>query len=131
MKLSTLASLELGILVCQSAIIYERGRRSKSIGGVMKVGIFLTCQYPPGSDRIAAREGQYAMTRLARDRGWDAVATGQHYLSEGVRQLQLIPFLARLAAEAGEMTGIAGVLLTTLHSPVDVAECTASLDAIW
>jgi hypothetical protein len=97
----------------------------------MKVGIFLTCQHPPGSDMVAALEGQYAMTRLARDRGWDAVATGQHYLSEGVRQIQLVPFLARLAAEAGEMTGISGVLLTALHNPVEVAEHIASLDAIW
>ena len=96
----------------------------------MKIGIFLTCQYPPGSDMVAALEAQYVMTRLARDRGWDAVATGQHYLSEGMRQLQLVPFLARLAAEAGEMTGIAGVLLTTLHNPVEVAECIASLAAI-
>ena len=71
------------------------------------------------------------MTRLARDRGWDAVATGQHYLSEGMSQLQLVPFLARLAAEAGEMTGIAGVLLLGLHNPVEVAECIASLDVIW
>src|SRR5437879_10133184 len=97
----------------------------------MKVGIFLTCQHPPGSDMVAALEAQYAMTRLARDRGWDAVATGQHDLSEGVRQVQLVPFLARLAAEAGEMTGIAGVLLTALHNPVEVAEHIASLDAIW
>jgi len=97
----------------------------------MKVGIFLTCQYPPGSDMVAALEAQYVMTRLARDRGWDAVATGQHYLSEGMRQIQLVPFLARLAAEAGDMTGIAGVLLTTLHNPVEVAEHIASLDAIW
>src|SRR5258708_36086776 len=97
----------------------------------MKVGIFLTCQYPPGSDMIAALEGQYAMTRLARDRGWDAVATGQHYLTEGVRQVQLIPMLARLAAEAGEMTGIAGILLAGLHNPVEGAECIASLEAVW
>jgi alkanesulfonate monooxygenase SsuD/methylene tetrahydromethanopterin reductase-like flavin-dependent oxidoreductase (luciferase family) len=97
----------------------------------VKVGIFLTSQHPPGSDIVAALEGQYAMTRLARDRGWDAVATGQHYLSEGVRQLQLIPLLGRLAAEAGEMTGIAGILLAGLHNPVEVAECIASLDAIW
>ena len=97
----------------------------------MKVGIFLTCQHPPGSDMIAALEGQYAMARLARDRGWDAVATGQHYLSEGMRQVQLVPFLARLAVEAGEMTGIAGVLLASLHNPVEVAETIASLDAIW
>ena len=63
----------------------------------MKIGIFLTGQHPPGSDVLAELEGQYAMTRLARDKGWDAVATGQHYLSEGVRQLQLVPFLARNA----------------------------------
>ena len=35
----------------------------------MKVGIFLTNQHPPGTDMVAALEGQYAMTRLARDRG--------------------------------------------------------------
>ena len=97
----------------------------------MKVGIFLTSQHPPGSDIVAGLEGQYAMTRLARDRGWDAVVTGQHYLSEGVRQVQLIPLLGRLAAEAGEMTGVAGILLAGLHNPVEVAECIASLDAIW
>src|SRR5579875_3199862 len=97
----------------------------------MKVGIFLTCQYPPGSDMVAALEAQYVMTRLARDQGWDAVGTGQHYLSEGFSQPQLVPFLARLAAEAGHMTGIAGVLLAALHNPVELAECVASLDMIW
>ena len=97
----------------------------------MKVGVFLTNQHPVGSDMVAALEGQLAMTRLARDRGWDAVGTGQHYLSEGVSQLQLVPFLARLAADAGPMTGIVGVILAGLHNPVEVAECIASLDVIW
>src|SRR5687767_14779583 len=97
----------------------------------MKLGIFVTNQNPLGSDMVSNLEDQYVMTRLARDRGWDAVATGQHYLSEGMSQLQLIPFLARLAAEAGEMTGVAGVLLINLHNPVEVAECIASLDVIW
>ena len=97
----------------------------------MKVGIFLTNQNPLGTDMVSALDEQFAMTRLARDRGWDAVGTGQHYLSEGMSQLQLIPFLSRLAAEAGEMTGVAGVLLINLHNPVEVAECIASLDVIW
>jgi alkanesulfonate monooxygenase SsuD/methylene tetrahydromethanopterin reductase-like flavin-dependent oxidoreductase (luciferase family) len=97
----------------------------------MKVGIFLTNQNPVGSDMVSALEDQYVMTRLARDRGWDAVATGQHYLSEGMSQLQLVPFLSRLAGEAGHMTGVAGVLLLALHNPVEVAECMASLDVIW
>jgi len=97
----------------------------------MKIGIFVTNQNPVGSDMVSALEEQYLMTRLARDRGWDAVATGQHYLSEGMSQLQLIPFLSRLQAEAGEMTGVAGILLLALHNPVEVAECIASLDVIW
>src|SRR3989449_11580213 len=97
----------------------------------MKIGIFLTNQNPVGSDMVSALENQCLMTRLARDRGWDAVGTGQHYLSEGMSQLQLIPFLGRLAAEAGEMTGVAGVLLINLHNPGEGAGCIASLDVIW
>jgi len=97
----------------------------------MQVGVFLTNQNPVGSDLVAALEEQLAMTRLARDRGWDVVATGQHYLSEGASQLQLVPFLSRLAAEAGHMTGVAGVLLIGLHNPVEMAEMVASLDVIW
>ncbi len=97
----------------------------------MKVGMFVTNQNPPGTDMVAALEEQYVMVRLARDRGWDGICTGQHYLSEGMSQLQLIPFLARLAAEAGEMMGIAGVWLAGLHNPVETAECMASLDVIW
>jgi alkanesulfonate monooxygenase SsuD/methylene tetrahydromethanopterin reductase-like flavin-dependent oxidoreductase (luciferase family) len=97
----------------------------------MKIGVFLTNQNPVGSDMVSALEDQYVMARLARDRGWDAVATGQHYLSEGLSQLQLIPFLARLSAEAGHMTGVAGVVLIGLHNPVELAECMASLDVIW
>jgi hypothetical protein len=61
-------------------------RRSDRNEARVKIGIFLTGQHPPGSDIVAELEGQYAMARLARDRGWDAVATGQHYPSEGGRQ---------------------------------------------
>jgi alkanesulfonate monooxygenase SsuD/methylene tetrahydromethanopterin reductase-like flavin-dependent oxidoreductase (luciferase family) len=97
----------------------------------MKVGIYLTNQHPPGTDMVSALEEQLVMLRTARDRGWNAVATGQHYLREGMVQLQLVPFLSRLAAEAGEMMGVAGVLLLSLHNPVEVAEHVASLDVIW
>ena len=38
----------------------------------------------------------------------------------------MVPFLARLAAEAGEMTGIAGVMPAALHNPVETAECIAT-----
>jgi alkanesulfonate monooxygenase SsuD/methylene tetrahydromethanopterin reductase-like flavin-dependent oxidoreductase (luciferase family) len=44
--------------------------------------------------------------------------------------LQLVPLLARIAAEAGEMRVGAGILLLTLLNPVEVAENAATLDAI-
>ncbi len=97
----------------------------------MKVGLFLTNQQRLGADMVAALDEQIAMARLARDRGWDSLFSGQHYLNEGDnQQLQLVPFLARLMPEAGDMRVGLGVLLLNLHNPVYVAETVATLDVI-
>src|SRR5260370_16256212 len=97
----------------------------------MKVGLFITNQHPLDTDMVSALDEQFAMVRLARDRGWDSLMTGQHYPNEGNnKQLQTVPFLARLAAEAGEMTIGLGILLLNLHNPVYTAETVASLDII-
>jgi alkanesulfonate monooxygenase SsuD/methylene tetrahydromethanopterin reductase-like flavin-dependent oxidoreductase (luciferase family) len=64
---------------------------------------------------------------MARDRGWNSLFSGQHYLNEGDnKQLQTVPLLARLAAEAGEMTLGLGILLLNLHNPVCTAETVAT-----
>jgi alkanesulfonate monooxygenase SsuD/methylene tetrahydromethanopterin reductase-like flavin-dependent oxidoreductase (luciferase family) len=97
----------------------------------MKVGIFITNQHRLATDMVGALEEQFVMVRHARDRGWDSLMTGQHYLNEGDnKQLQAVPLLARLAAEAGEMTLGLGILLINLHNPVYTAETVASLDVI-
>jgi alkanesulfonate monooxygenase SsuD/methylene tetrahydromethanopterin reductase-like flavin-dependent oxidoreductase (luciferase family) len=97
----------------------------------MKVGLFITNQHTLDTDMVSALDEQFAMVRLARDRGWDSLMTGQHYLNEGNnKQLQAVPLLARLAAEAGEMTLGLGILLLNLHNPVYTAETIASLDVI-
>ena len=97
----------------------------------MKVGIFITNQHRLATDMVGALEEQFVMVRHARDRGWDTLMTGQHYLNEGDnKQLQCVPLLARLAAEAGEMTLGLGILLLNLHNPVYTAETIASLDVI-
>jgi alkanesulfonate monooxygenase SsuD/methylene tetrahydromethanopterin reductase-like flavin-dependent oxidoreductase (luciferase family) len=96
----------------------------------MKVSLFVTNQHTLKTDMVAALGEQITMVHLARDRGWD-LFTGQHYLNEGDnKQLQPVPFLARLAAEAGEMTLGLGILLLNLHNPVYTAETVASLDVI-
>src|SRR5258708_1515414 len=97
----------------------------------MKVGLFVTNQQTLDTDMVSALHDQIAMLRHARDRGWDSLLSGQPYLNEGNnKQLQIVPFLARLAAEAGEMTIGLGVLLLNLHNPVYTAETVASLDVI-
>ena len=97
----------------------------------MKVGLFITNQQRLETDMVSALDEQYAMVRLARDKGWDSLFTGQHYLNEGDnQQLQIVPFLARLQAEAGEMTLGLGILLINLHNPVYVAETVATMDVL-
>jgi alkanesulfonate monooxygenase SsuD/methylene tetrahydromethanopterin reductase-like flavin-dependent oxidoreductase (luciferase family) len=97
----------------------------------MKVGLFITNQQTLDTDMVSALGDQIAMLRLARDRGWNSLLSGQHYLNEGNnKQLQTVPFLARLAAEAGEMTIGLGILLLNLHNPVYTAETVATLDVI-
>src|SRR5262245_4558779 len=97
----------------------------------MKVGLFITNQQTLERDMVSALADQITMVHHARDRGWDTLLTGQHYLNEGNnKQLQSVPFLARLAAEAGEMRLGLGILLLNLHNPVYTAETVATLDII-
>ena len=97
----------------------------------MKVGLFLTNQQRLDTDMVSALGDQIAMVHHARDHGWSSLFSGQHYLNEGDnKQLQIVPFIARLIPEAGEMTTGLGVLLLNLHNPVYVAETVATLDII-
>jgi len=96
----------------------------------IKFGLFLTNQHRPGSDLVAALDGQLELVRTARDAGWDSIFVGQHFLPEGMTMLQPAPFLARLAGEAAGMTLGVGILLLALHNPVDVAETWGSMDVV-
>ena len=85
----------------------------------VKAGIMLSAQYFEGADMVSALQDSLLMVRLARDRGWDSYFCGQHYLNEGGNQgLQMVPYLARLAADAGDMALGIGLLLAPLHNPV-------------
>jgi len=97
----------------------------------MKIGLYLTNQHHLDKDMVEALEEQIVMVHHARNRGWDSLFSGQHYLNEGNnKQLQIVPFIARLMPEAGEMKTGLGVLLLNLHNPVYVAETVATLDII-
>lgn len=97
----------------------------------MKIGIFLTNQQKLDADMVSKLDDQITMLHAARDRGWDSVMFGQHYLNEGDNKaLQIVPMLARMAGEAGDMQLGLGILLLNLHNPVYTAETIATLDII-
>jgi alkanesulfonate monooxygenase SsuD/methylene tetrahydromethanopterin reductase-like flavin-dependent oxidoreductase (luciferase family) len=93
-------------------------------------GLFITHQQPPGRDPLVALDEQLSMVRAARDLGLDSVFAGQHHLAESLAHIQPLPWLARLAAEAGDMRVGIGIHLLALHNPVDTAEAYASLDVV-
>lgn len=96
----------------------------------VQVGIFLTNQQPPERDQVTALDEQLQMVRLAREHGWDSVFAGQHHLSEPLAHIQPLPYLGRIAAEAGDMRVGIGIHLLALHNPVETAESYASLDVV-
>src|SRR5262245_54803421 len=96
----------------------------------MKFGLIVSKQHPPGGSMIERFREHIEQVRAARDAGFDLIVMGQHYLSTPFQEMQTLPSLARLSAEAGTMRVGATVLLLPLLNPIDVAEQVATLDVI-
>ena len=96
----------------------------------MKFGLIVSKQHPPGVSMVDRFREHIDQVRVARDAGFDLIVMGQHFLSTPFQELQTLPALARLAAEAGTMRVGATVILLPLLNPVDVAEQVATLDVI-
>ena len=96
----------------------------------MNFGLIVSKQHPPGVSMVDRFREHVDQVRAARDAGFDLIVMGQHYLSTPFQEMQTLPALARLAAEAGTMRIGATVLLLPLLNPVDVAEQVATLDVI-
>jgi alkanesulfonate monooxygenase SsuD/methylene tetrahydromethanopterin reductase-like flavin-dependent oxidoreductase (luciferase family) len=95
----------------------------------MKIGLSLTGigQQPSGTNMFEHYQQILEYVRIGRDLGFDFIYQGQHYLTEPYQQLQTIPLLSRLSAEAGDME-IVATLLIPLQLPIDLAEQMATLD---
>lgn len=96
----------------------------------MKFGLYLSTQWPGGTDLSAELGHMIEQVRAARDNGFDSVWLGQHYLTAPMQMMQMIPLLARLAAEGEGMTFGTAVQLLSMQNPVAVAEEAATLDWI-
>jgi alkanesulfonate monooxygenase SsuD/methylene tetrahydromethanopterin reductase-like flavin-dependent oxidoreductase (luciferase family) len=94
----------------------------------MKLGVSLTTSFPRSID---AREvGRQLIERAAaiRAAGLDSLFVGDHHATPG-HYFQNVPTLARLLAEAGDMT-VGALFLAPLHHPVLMAEQVGTLASL-
>lgn len=93
-------------------------------------GLVVRGQAEAGEDISRRFQETLAFVRLADRLGFDSITKTAHYSAHPFQMLQMVPMLARVAAEAPRLRLNAGVLLLPLLSPLHVAEEFATLDVI-
>ncbi len=96
----------------------------------MQYALFIRGQFAYDDDMVARFEELAEQARLADRLGFTTVAAGMHYGTYPLRMLQQIPFLARIMAEAPNVRLLPGIVLLSLHKPLDIAEQLATLDVM-
>ena len=96
----------------------------------MKFGLYLSTQWPEGADISCELDNMIEQVRVARENGFSSVWMGQHYLVAPMQMMQVMPLMARLAAEGEDMTFGTAVVLLSMLNPAVVAEEAATLDWI-
>jgi alkanesulfonate monooxygenase SsuD/methylene tetrahydromethanopterin reductase-like flavin-dependent oxidoreductase (luciferase family) len=94
------------------------------------LGLFLNVQHPPERPAREVVREILEHVSVAGEAGFASIWAGQHFLTHPYQMLQTVPLLARVAAEAGDMTLGTGIALLPLLNPVEAAEHAATLDAI-
>lgn len=94
----------------------------------MKLGLFVTTQWPEGTD-LSSQTGLLCdQVSAARDAGFESIWAGQHLLVGPMQMFQTTPLLGRLMAAGEGMTFGPAILLISMLNPVLVAEEAATLD---
>lgn len=101
-----------------------------SMPAQFQFGLVVRGQAEQGEDISRRFQETLAFVRQADALGFDSVTKTAHYSAYPFQMLQLVPMLARFAAEAPRLRLNAGVLLLPLLSPLHVAEEFATLDVI-
>ena len=96
----------------------------------MQFGLMMRAQFPPGDDMAARFAELCEQARLANRLGYASLTKGMHYSAAPWRDFQQFPFLCRLMAEAPALRLNFGLVLLSLHKPLDIAEQIATVDVM-
>jgi alkanesulfonate monooxygenase SsuD/methylene tetrahydromethanopterin reductase-like flavin-dependent oxidoreductase (luciferase family) len=96
----------------------------------MQFGLMLRGQFPQGDDMQARFRELLAQARLANELGYASITKGMHYSATPWQDFQQFPFLCRVMAEAPDLRINFGLILLSLHKPLDIAEQIATADVM-
>jgi alkanesulfonate monooxygenase SsuD/methylene tetrahydromethanopterin reductase-like flavin-dependent oxidoreductase (luciferase family) len=96
----------------------------------MQFGLMMRAQFPAGDDMSARFRELVEQARLANRLGYASLTKGMHYSGAPWRDFQQFPFLCRMMAEAPDLRLNFGLVLLSLHKPLDIAEQIASADVM-
>ena len=94
----------------------------------IKIGLFLSNQFPHEADPQIGLQEVISQVRSARQNGFDSLWAAQHYLTRPFKSFQPGPLLARLIPEVEGMMIGPNVLPLPLLNPVRVAEEAVTMD---
>ena len=96
----------------------------------MQFGLTIRGEYPAGDDVSQRFDEMLEQARLADTLGFDSITKTSHYASHPFQTLQQLPVLARLSGETERLRLNAGIVLLSLHKPLDIAEQLATIDVM-
>lgn len=96
----------------------------------IQFGLMMRAQFPQGDDMQVRFREMLEQARLAQELGYSCITNGMHYSSAPWQDFQQFPFLSRIMAETPNMRINFGLILLSLHKPLDIAEQIATVDVI-
>lgn len=96
----------------------------------MKFGIYISYKHSRSEDPVRKMDEHLEQIRMIREVGLDSVWSGQHWAPAPFWMFHPVPFLARAAAEAGDLFVGTNLLLVPFYHPLDVAELATTMDIV-
>jgi alkanesulfonate monooxygenase SsuD/methylene tetrahydromethanopterin reductase-like flavin-dependent oxidoreductase (luciferase family) len=94
----------------------------------MQFGLAIRGQYASNQNIQTCFEELIAECKAAEALGFDSITKTSHYSTAPFQAFQQFPILARLSAETSRVRLNAGIILLSLHKPLDIAEQLATID---
>src|SRR5215813_6345690 len=96
----------------------------------IQFGLLMRGQFPRGDDMQRRFAELVEQARLANRLGYASITKGMHYSAAPWQDFQQFPFLCRMMAEAPNLRINFGLILLSLHKPLDIAEQLATADVM-